>query len=29
MAQFIDDERDAGHSVGDAISETAGLEISL
>ena len=29
MTQFIDDEAAAGHSVGDAVSEAAGIEISL
>jgi uncharacterized membrane protein YjgN (DUF898 family) len=29
MTQFIDNERNAGHSVGDAFSEAAGLEITL
>ena len=29
MTQFIDNEQNAGHSVGDAFSEAAGLEITL
>jgi hypothetical protein len=29
MTQFVDDEINAGHSIGDAVSEAAGLEIAL